>query len=157
MFYEGTLQNGVSDIERQFTGADLKWPNASRPMYFLISTGNEEMASTGTSFLNRTEAASVEKIVTMYLKNGITPDQIGVITPYEGQRAYLVAYMQRSGSLRPELYKDIEVASVDSFQGREKDFIIVSSVRSNVQQGIGFLRDPRRLNGPSTKQSLSWK
>ena len=39
-----------------------------------------------------------------------------VITPYEGQRAYLVAYMQRSGSLRPELYKDIEVASVDSFQ-----------------------------------------
>jgi hypothetical protein len=46
-FYEGTLQNGVSDIERQFTGADLKWPNPSRPMYFLISTGNEEMASTG--------------------------------------------------------------------------------------------------------------
>ena len=41
----------------------------------------------GTSFLNRTEAASVEKIVTMYLKNGITPDQIGVrhsflFTPY---------------------------------------------------------------------------
>ena len=151
MFYEGTLQNGVSDIERQFTGADLKWPNPSRPMYFLISTGNEEMASTGTSFLNRTEAASVEKIVTMYLKNGITPDQIGVITPYEGQRAYLVAYMQRSGSLRPELYKDIEVASVDSFQGREKDFIIVSSVRSNVQQGIGFLRDPRRLNVALTR------
>ena len=151
MFYEGTLQNGVSDIERQFTGADLKWPNTSRPMYFLISTGNEEMASTGTSFLNRTEAASVEKIVTMYLKNGITPDQIGVITPYEGQRAYLVAYMQRSGSLRPELYKDIEVASVDSFQGREKDFIIVSSVRSNVQQGIGFLRDPRRLNVALTR------
>ena len=46
-FYEGTLQNGVSDIERQFTGADLKWPNPSRPMYFLVSTGNEEMASTG--------------------------------------------------------------------------------------------------------------
>jgi hypothetical protein len=46
-FYEGTLQNGVSDIERQFAGADLKWPNPSRPMYFLISTGNEEMASTG--------------------------------------------------------------------------------------------------------------
>ena len=170
-FYEGTLQNGVSDIERQFTGADLKWPNPSRPMYFLISTGNEEMASTGergrererermeyvgedierrtdqvqflrfthstslssdgssslsfyhpslppfhppslsfnpalsplpppypfypalspsplsllhpgTSFLNRTEAASVEKIVTTYLKNGITPDQIGVSTEW---------------------------------------------------------------------------
>jgi hypothetical protein len=116
MFYEGTLQNGVSDLERLYPGVDLGWPNLSRPMYFLISNGNEEMASSGTSFLNRTEASSVEKIVTMYLKCGITPDQIGVITPYEGQRAYVVSHMQRSGPLRSDLYKDIEVASVDSFQ-----------------------------------------
>ena len=88
MFYEGTLQNGVNDIDRIYMGADLKWPNVSRPMYFLISTGNEEMASTGTSFLNRAEATAVEKIVTMYLKQGITPDQIGVITPYEGRSSY---------------------------------------------------------------------
>jgi len=57
-----------------------------------------------------------------------------VITPYEGQRAYLVNYMQRNGSLRSQLYKEIEVASVDSFQGREKDFIILSCVRSNEHQ-----------------------
>ena len=85
MFYEGTLQNGVNDIDRIYRGADLKWPNVSRPMYFMISTGNEEMASTGTSFLNRAEATAVEKIVTMDLTQGITPDQIGVITPYEGK------------------------------------------------------------------------
>ena len=90
MFYEGTLQNGVSDLDRIYMGADLKWPNVSRPMYFLISTGNEEMASTGTSFLNRAEATSVEKIVTMYLKQGISPDQIGVITPYEGRKDSLI-------------------------------------------------------------------
>ena len=47
-------------------------------MFFLINAGNEEMASTGTSFLNRTEAASVEKIVTHMLKDGILPYQIGL-------------------------------------------------------------------------------
>lgn len=151
MFYEGTLQNGVSDAERTLPGLDLPWPHPNRPMFFLISTGNEEMGAGGTSFLNRTEAASVEKLVTLMLKAGTTPDQIGVVTPYEGQRGYVVSHMQKNGSLRAELYKEVEVASVDSFQGREKDFIIVSCVRSNVQQGIGFLRDPRRLNVALTR------
>jgi hypothetical protein len=120
-------------------------------MFFLLNTGSEEMAGSGTSFLNRTEASSVEKIVTMMLKTGVVPDQIGVVTPYEGQRSYLVSHMQKNGPMRSELYKEIEVASVDSFQGREKDFIIVSCVRSNAQQGIGFLRDPRRLNVALTR------
>lgn len=132
-------------------GLDFPWPNRNRPMFFLISNGNEEMGSSGTSFLNRTEATSVEKIVTNMLKSGVTPDQIGVVTPYEGQRAFVVSHMQKSGPLQAQLYKEIEVASVDSFQGREKDFIIVSCVRSNVQQGIGFLRDPRRLNVALTR------
>lgn len=141
----------MSDIERVLPGLDLPWPDPSRPMFFWVSTGNEEMGNSGTSFLNRTEASAVEKIVTLMLKKGVTPDQIGVVTPYEGQRAFVVSHMQKAGSLRAELYKELEVASVDSFQGREKDFIIVSCVRSNVQQGIGFLRDPRRLNVALTR------
>ena len=42
--------------------------------------------------------------------------QIGIVTPYEGQRAFIVQYMQRNGSLRKQLYAEIEVASVDAFQ-----------------------------------------
>ena len=56
------------------------------------------------SFLYRTEAANVEKIATRFLRAGVKPEQIGVITPYEGQRAYIVQYMQFSGSLHANLY-----------------------------------------------------
>lgn len=93
----------------------------------------------------------MEKIVTKFFKSGVVPGQIGVVTPYEGQRSYIVNYMQFNGTLKKDLYKEIEVASVDAFQGREKDYIILSCVRSNEHQGIGFLNDPRRLNVALTR------
>ena len=85
-------------------------------MFFYVTLGQEEIAGSGTSYLNRTEAANVEKIATRFLKSGIKPEQIGVVTPYEGQRAYLVQYLQYQGSLHSKLYQEMEIASVDAFQ-----------------------------------------
>ncbi|KAL0019947.1 hypothetical protein WJX79_002722 [Trebouxia sp. C0005] len=150
-FYEGTLQNGVTMAERIQPGLNFPWPQPDKPMLFYVQLGQEEISVTGTSYLNRTEAANVEKIVTHFLKGGATSDQLGVITPYEGQRAHVLQVMLRNGTMRQQLYTDIEVASVDSFQGREKDYIILSCVRSNEHQGIGFLSDPRRLNVALTR------
>jgi regulator of nonsense transcripts 1 len=155
MFYEGSLQDGVTAVDRTrklFKEKDKDlWPKPGRPMFFWGSLSSEEVSASGTSYLNRTEASNCEKIVTTLLKAGISPPQIGVITPYEGQRAFIVQYMQLSGTLKKELYKEVEVASVDAFQGREKDYIILSCVRSNLTQGIGFLSDPRRLNVALTR------
>ncbi|KAF4576358.1 hypothetical protein EYR40_000596 [Pleurotus pulmonarius] len=151
MFYEGTLQNGVTAPERLRKNVDFPWPIPDTPMFFYQNLGQEEISSSGTSFLNRTEASNVEKIVTKFFKSGVVPNQIGVVTPYEGQRSYIVNYMQFNGALKKDLYKEIEVASVDAFQGREKDYIILSCVRSNEHQGIGFLNDPRRLNVALTR------
>uniref|UniRef100_A0A673MYM9 Regulator of nonsense transcripts 1-like n=1 Tax=Sinocyclocheilus rhinocerous TaxID=307959 RepID=A0A673MYM9_9TELE len=151
IFYEGSLQNGVTAADRIRKGFDFQWPQPDKPMFFYVTQGQEEIASSGTSYLNRTEAANVEKITTRLLKAGAKPDQIGIITPYEGQRSYLVQYMQFSGSLHTKLYQEVEIASVDAFQGREKDFIILSCVRANEHQGIGFLNDPRRLNVALTR------
>jgi regulator of nonsense transcripts 1 len=150
-FYDGVLQNGISHTDRIMTEVDFPWPNPETPMMFYVSSGSEEMGTSGTSFLNRSEAVNVEKCVTKLMRGGARPDQIGVITPYEAQRSYVVEYMQRNGPMNLALYQEIEVASVDSFQGREKDFIVISCVRSNESQGLGFLRDPRRLNVALTR------
>lgn len=150
-FYEGSLQNGVFADERRMKGVDFPWPQPDKPMLFYACQGQEEMAGSGTSYLNRTEAALVEKIATRFLRSAVKPQQIGIITPYEGQRAYLVQHMQFQGALHAKLYQEIEVASVDAFQGREKDLIVMSCVRSNEHQGIGFLNDPRRLNVALTR------
>ncbi|KAL8392977.1 hypothetical protein RB595_002967 [Gaeumannomyces hyphopodioides] len=151
MFYEGSLQNGVTIQQRLRRDVDFPWPVGDMPMMFWSNLGNEEISASGTSYLNRTEASNVEKIVTRFFKAGVKPGDIGVITPYEGQRSYIVSTMQNTGTFKKESYKEVEVASVDAFQGREKDFIVLSCVRSNENQGIGFLSDPRRLNVALTR------
>mmetsp|Transcript_11925 Transcript_11925/g.17981 ORF Transcript_11925/g.17981 Transcript_11925/m.17981 type:complete len:1012 (-) Transcript_11925:1834-4869(-) len=161
MFYEGSLQNGVTEADRQllsqpgFAGKeDFPWPIPNKPMFFYSISGMEEISASGTSYLNRTEASYVEKIVTYLLRMGVKPIQIGVITPYDGQKKYVSEFMRRSGALSSTLYEAIEVASVDAFQGREKDYILVSCVRASDTQGIGFLSDPRRLNVALTRARL---
>lgn len=151
MFYEGSLQNGVTTASRVLKYVDFPWPQPQHPMLFWSNLGQEEISASGTSFLNRTEAANCERIVTRLFKCGVAPEQIGVVTPYEGQRAYVTQYMVSSGSVDEAMYKGVEVQSVDAFQGREKDFIILTCVRSSKTGGIGFLSDPRRLNVALTR------
>lgn len=64
-----------------------------------------ELINVSNLFPNRTEAANTEKLATRFLRAGVKPDQIGIITPYEGQRAYQVQYMQYSGALNKKLYQ----------------------------------------------------
>uniref|UniRef100_A0A0L0NNR0 Upf1 domain-containing protein n=1 Tax=Candidozyma auris TaxID=498019 RepID=A0A0L0NNR0_CANAR len=153
MFYEGSLQNGVNLEERAWRGLTFPWPVPDCPMMFWANYGKEEISGSGISYLNRVEAMNVEKIITRLFRDGVRPDQIGVVTPYEGQRAYIVQYMLMNSLIveRRSQYADVEVASVDAFQGREKDFIILSCVRANEDRAIGFLKDSRRMNVALTR------
>lgn len=153
-FYEGSLQNGVTEQDRTATNDEFPWFDPTRPMMFWVQQGIEEVSSSGTSFLNRIEAQAIERAVTHLMRANVEPTRIGVITPYEGQRAHVVSHFGRAGSLRQDLYREVEVASVDSFQGREKDYIILSCVRSSENQGLGFVADQRRLNVALTRARL---
>lgn len=62
--------------------------------------------------------------------------EIAVLTPYKKQ----------VNLVRTLVPSDIKISTVDGFQGREADFIIFTSVRSNSSIDIGFLDDRRRLN-----------
>lgn len=150
-FYEGALQNGVTEAQRTRASVKFPWPRPDMPMLFYQNLGPEEISGSGTSYLNRTEAAMVESVITAFLQSDVQPSHIGVVTPYEGQRTYLMNHMQMYGTLNKSLYESIEVASVDAFQGREKDYVIFSCVRSNDRQELGFLRDPRRMNVALTR------
>ena len=90
---------------------------------------------------NPTEAKLVKETVEKLLGMGVKPEWIGVITPYDDQRDLI-------SSLLPE---EVEVKTVDGYQGREKEVIILSFVRSNMGGEIGFLRDLRRLNVSLTR------
>ncbi|KAJ5819927.1 DNA helicase [Penicillium riverlandense] len=98
----------------------------------------------GESKSNEMEAMVVARHVDNLVDAGVHPEDIAVITPYNGQLAVL------SQKLR-EKYPDLELGSVDGFQGREKEAIVVSLVRSNDEQEVGFLRDKRRLNVAMTR------
>lgn len=81
------------------------------------------------------------------IKCGADFNSIGIITPYIAQKKLIQKKLE-------EKYKNIEnlkISSVDGFQGREKDFIILSNVRSNENDQIGFLKDFRRLNVSITR------
>ena len=143
-FYSNKLIDGVS-AENRPAPAGLLWPDWDNPVAFVPVDGGEVVSPDGTSRENPTEVSWVLKIVEDLLEAGeLTKKDIGIITPYAGQ----VRAIRNSMS---EQLDDIEVRTVDGYQGREKEIIIFSCVRSNPEKNVGFLADSRRLNVALTR------
>lgn len=93
---------------------------------------------------NEMEAALVKYHVRKLVEAGVKPEDIAVVTPYNAQLALM------SGPLKVE-FPGIELGSVDGFQGREKEAVVVTLVRSNEKGEVGFLGEKRRLNVAMTR------
>ncbi|KAI8367668.1 P-loop containing nucleoside triphosphate hydrolase protein [Radiomyces spectabilis] len=93
---------------------------------------------------NELEVELVVKHVHRLIEDGLQEDQIGVITPYAAQVTRLIHEVR-------EKWPGIEIGTVDGFQGREKEAILLSLVRSNDEGQVGFLAEKRRLNVAMTR------
>lgn len=111
--------------------------------------------TSNNSYSNDAEARQVVKMLTGLLSEEDSfKGSIGVVTPYSGQVALIKSIMARDEefrSLAQSYPHEIEVKSVDAYQGRERDLIIFSAVRSNHHGRIGFLTDWRRMNVALTR------
>ena len=117
---------------------------SEEPLIFIDTLGQfaERQRAESFSRENPGEAQLLTSIVRLLLQAGVPPEQIGVIAPYRD----MVDLLRKQ---RPD--PAVEVHTVDGFQGREKEVILLSTVRSNPRQELGFLTDLRRLNVSITR------
>jgi superfamily I DNA and/or RNA helicase len=146
-FYDGQL---IADASvRSHTLNDLPEVDTTVPelptLEFWDTAGaewDEQMEEDGESKCNPREATWVIGQVQALMETGLQPQQIAVITPYAAQVRLLRNQL---------LVNDLEIDTVDGFQGREKEAVVISFVRSNPQGEIGFLADTRRTNVALTR------
>ncbi len=141
-FYNNGLKSdsSVDDINIR----DILDSHQDEEALLFIDTSNildnrERHLKDSKSIINEIEAEIAIRIADDYLNDGVGEEDIGIISPYADQ----VKIIQEN--------TPIEVKTVDGFQGREKEIIIISTVRSNDNGNIGFLSDLRRLNVAITR------
>ncbi|XP_006647757.2 DNA-binding protein SMUBP-2-like [Oryza brachyantha] len=120
----------------------------TRMPYGALDTGCGEqidLAGTG-SFYNDGEADTVTQHVLNLVHCGVSPTAIAVQSPYIAQVQLLRERLEEYPGL-----SGVEVSTIDSFQGREADAVVISMVRSNPLGAVGFLGDSRRMNVAITR------
>lgn len=128
-FYGSLLQ---TDVRLSNTGTHLTFIDTAGSGY------NETQGNNGMSLQNEGELRVVQKIIDTEKLN---IDDTAFISPYSGQVA----------AAQDVLSKQMRLSTIDSFQGQEKENIIISLVRSNDEGEIGFLKDYRRMNVAVTR------
>ncbi|ORX41915.1 P-loop containing nucleoside triphosphate hydrolase protein, partial [Piromyces finnis] len=163
-FYENKLQDHELMLEKR----TRPWHNDPNhrfpPFLFLDVKGQERLnRDRGISLVNEAEVGAIAQIIRSLCFSYpeiIFAYKLGIVTPYRGQvrklRSHFIHLFGKT------ILKYIEINTVDSFQGQEKDIIFFSCVRSSSNtrsdqhnHGIGFLADIRRMNVAITRACSS--
>ena len=104
----------------------------------------------GGSYMNEGEAMTAAAHVLVLLNAGVKPSDIAVISPYAAQ-VRLLRNVLAAALTNVQDAEHIEISSIDAFQGREAECVVISTVRSNSRRFVGFLSDRRRMNVAITR------
>lgn len=160
-FYGGLLQSHPANTYKRPRPEGFPWPHPTLPVAFVAVGGDEddvpyapfyEQRTNGnqTSYLNRKEADVLMEVLGGVLRRGqVLSSDVGIVTPYSAQVKHVTELAQNR--LRTFKPAELEIQSVDAYQGREKELILMSAVRSNNKGKVGFLGDWRRLNVAITR------
>lgn len=128
----------LEDHESVMCYADVK--GVASNLFFLDHKHHESQRE-NTSFSNDFEARFADRLCKHFLMQGYDPKDITILTLYSGQQSLLATQRTISG----ECSKGLRVAVVDNYQGEENEIIILSLVRSNEEQKIGFASNNNRI------------
>ena len=142
-FYNNKLENADS----VHTNPIPSWITNRGILFINLTTSSESRNSIETSISNTNEAEFIGKLYTFLKPLHGTGLNIGIISPYKKQVTIIKDYL--TNFYENDWKNDIEVNTIDGFQGREKDVIIFSAVRTG--NTIGFLADVRRMNVAITR------
>ena len=151
-FYDGQLTGDPSVTEHlltdKYNGPEIE--SLAEPILFIDTAGaswNEEQEPDGQSRRNEQEAQFVIKQVQQLSDAGVPLQDVAVISPYAAQVGLIRTLAGEALGSEHQL----EIDTVDGFQGREKEVVLISLVRSNEKNEIGFLADTRRMNVAMTR------
>lgn len=123
-------------------------PERPGPWHFLDASGRgwtEERGTDDPSTRNPGLAERVAEEARRVLARGLPAADLAIISMYDAQVRLLRELLAK------EVAAGLEIGSVDGFQGREKEAVIVDLVRSNDDGELGFLADTRRMNVALTR------
>ena len=114
---------------------------------FFVDVKNGKEATEGTSRYNVEELRATREILEMLLENTLNPEKVSVsaIFPYGAQIDKFQRENKELINKARKTFKSFEIDTVDAFQGRETDIVLVNTVVTDMSRG-NFLNDFRRIN-----------
>lgn len=166
-FYEGKLEAAPSVKHRSLISeldSPLVWIDSSDIEQQDTTVGDpasyyEQYSGSNYGRINKAEATLTLRALLDYTAKisyrRILDEHIdiGVISPYRAQVQYLRRLLYSTAELKP-IKRHISINTIDSFQGQERDVVIISLVRANERGQIGFLSDLRRMNVAMTRARM---